>query len=87
MNINEFGDLDELLRRSDEIKQPKRRQALIDNEEQIKISRELVTLDCNTPLKFELDDLEFSAPVPEKVIRFFDKNGIQNADETYCAKI
>ena len=71
--INEFGDLDELLRRSGEIKQPKRRQALIDNEEQIKISRELVTLDCNTPLKFELDDLEFSAPVPEKLLDFLTK--------------
>ena len=71
--INEFGDLDELLRRSDEIKQPKRRQALIDNEEQIKISRELVTLDCHTPLKFELDDLEFSAPVPEKLLDFLTK--------------
>ncbi len=71
--INEFGDLDELLRRSDEIKQPKRRQTLIDNEEQIKISRELVTLDCNTPLKFELDDLEFSAPVPEKLLDFLTK--------------
>ena len=45
--INEFGDLDELLRRSDEIKQPKRRQTLIDNVEQIKLSQELVTLDCN----------------------------------------
>ena len=71
--INEFGDLDELLRRSDEIKQPKRRQALIDNEEQIKISRELVTLDSHTPLKFELDDLEFSAPVPEKLLDFLTK--------------
>ena len=71
--INEFGDLDELLRRSDEIKQPKRRQALIDNAEQIKISRELVTLDCHTPLKFELDDLEFSAPVPEKLLDFLTK--------------
>ena len=71
--INEFGDLDELLRRSDEIKQPKRRQALIDNEEQIKISRELVTLDCHTPLKFELDDLEFSAPVPEKLLDFLTR--------------
>jgi DNA polymerase-1 len=71
--INEFGDLDELLRRSGEIKQPKRRQTLINNEEQIKVSRELVTLDCNTPLKFELDDLEFSAPVPEKLLDFLTK--------------
>ncbi len=73
MLINEFGDLDELLRRSDEIKQPKRRQALIDNEEQIKLSRELVTLDCNTPLKFDLEDLEFNAPVPDQLLDFLAK--------------
>ena len=71
--INEFGDLDELLRRSDEIQQPKRRQTLIDNEGQIKLSRELVTLDCNTPLKFELEDLEFNAPVPEQLLNFLAK--------------
>ena len=73
MLINEFGDLDELLRRSDEIKQPKRRQALTDNEEQIKLSRELVTLDCNTPLKFDLEDLEFNAPVPDQLLDFLAK--------------
>ncbi len=73
MLINEFGDLDELLRRSDEIKQPKRRQTLTDNEEQIKLSRELVTLDCNTPLKFDLEDLEFNAPVPDQLLDFLTK--------------
>jgi DNA polymerase-1 len=71
--INDFGDLDELLRRSDEIKQPKRRQTLIENAEQIKLSRELVTLDCNTPLEFGLEDLEFNAPVPDELLDFLDK--------------
>jgi DNA polymerase-1 len=71
--INEFGDLDELLRRSDEIKQPKRRQTLIDNAEQIKLSQELVTLDCNTPLEFGLEDLEFNAPIPNKLLDFLEK--------------
>ena len=71
--INEFGDLDELLRRSDEIKQPKRRQTLIDNVEQIKLSQELVTLDCNTPLEFGLEDLEFNAPIPNQLLDFLEK--------------
>ena len=71
--ISEFGSLDELLRRADEIKQPKRRQTLIDNAEQIKLSRELVTLDCKTPLKFELEDLEFNEPVPNQLLDFLAK--------------
>jgi hypothetical protein len=42
--INEYGDLETLLARAGEIKQPKRRQTLIDNAEQIRISRKLVEL-------------------------------------------
>jgi DNA polymerase-1 len=43
--INEYGDLDTLLARAEEIKQPKRRQTLIDHADQIRLSRTLVTLD------------------------------------------
>jgi len=71
--INEFGDLDELLSRAVEIKQPKRRQTLLDHAEQIKLSRELVTLDCNTPLTFALEDLEFRAPIPGQLLNFLTK--------------
>ena len=71
--INEFGDLDVLLSRAVEIKQPKRRQTLLDHAEQIKLSRELVTLDCNTPLTFALEDLEFRAPIPGQLLDFLTK--------------
>ena len=71
--INEFGDLDELLSRAVEIKQPKRRQTLLDHAEQIKLSRKLVTLDCNTPLTFALEDLEFRAPIPGQLLDFLTK--------------
>ncbi len=48
--INEYGDLDTLLARAGEIKQPKRREALIANAEQARLSRRLVQLDDNAPL-------------------------------------
>ncbi len=47
--IEQFGDLDALLARAEEIKQPKRRQTLLDNAEQIRISRELVKLKTDAP--------------------------------------
>ena len=84
--INDFGDLDELLRRSDEIKQPKRRQTLIENAEQIKLSRELVTLDCNTPLKFGLEDLEFNAPVPNELLDFLEKMELRTLTKRIAQK-
>jgi DNA polymerase I len=42
--INEYGDLDTLLARAEEIKQPKRRQNLIEFADQARISRDLVRL-------------------------------------------
>jgi DNA polymerase-1 len=68
--INEYGDLDALLERAGEIKQPKRRQTLIDHAEQIRVSRRLVTLDCDTPLDFTLDSLEVRDPDPQTLLDF-----------------
>ncbi|GGH31031.1 DNA polymerase I [Cribrihabitans marinus] len=68
--INEFGSLEDLLDRADEIKQPKRRQTLIDKREQIELSKRLVQLDCDTPLDFTLDDLEVRDPDPEALMPF-----------------
>ncbi len=68
--INEFGDLETLLERAQEIKQPKRRETLIDHAEQIRLSRRLVLLDENTPLDFTIDDLEVREPDPEVLMPF-----------------
>ncbi|MBW4706882.1 DNA polymerase I [Roseobacter sp. YSTF-M11] len=68
--INEYGDLDALLDRAGEIKQPKRRQTLIDHAEQIRLSRKLVLLDEKTPLDFTLDDLEVRDPDADKLMPF-----------------
>ena len=62
MLINEFGDLETLLDRAEEIKQPKRRETLIEKRAQIELSKKLVQLDLNTPLDFTLDDLEVRIP-------------------------
>lgn len=68
--INEFGSLEELLDRAGEIKQPKRRETLIEKRAQIEMSKRLVQLDCNTPLGFTLDDLEVRDPNPELLLGF-----------------
>ena len=68
--INEYGDLDSLLERAGEIKQPKRRETLINNADQVRLSRQLVQLDCNTPLDFTIDDLEIRDPDPDKLLGF-----------------
>src|SRR5258705_3045575 len=47
--LREYGDLDSLLARAGEIKQPKRRERLLEFAEQARISRELVRLKCDVP--------------------------------------
>ncbi|MEY8828456.1 DNA polymerase I [Sedimentitalea sp. XS_ASV28] len=68
--INEFGDLETLLDQADQIKQPKRRQILIEKRDQIELSKKLVQLDCETPLDFGLDDLEVRDADPDKLMPF-----------------
>ncbi|WP_170561842.1 DNA polymerase I [Ruegeria atlantica] len=68
--INEYGDLETLLDRAEEIKQPKRRQTLIEKRDQIELSKKLVQLDEQTPLDFTLDDLEVKDPEPDILLSF-----------------
>ena len=71
--INEYGDLETLLNRAEEIKQPKRRQSLIDNRAQIELSKQLVQLDCTMDLPFTLDDLEVRDPEPDTLLNFLSE--------------
>jgi len=68
--INEYGDLETLLDRAAEIKQPKRRQTLIDFADQIRLSRQLVSLDAGMELDFTLDELEVKEPEAAPLLGF-----------------
>ncbi len=68
--IGEYGDLETLLSRATEIKQEKRRQTLIDNAEQARISKRLVTLDQHVALDVPVDDLAVHDPDYKKLIAF-----------------
>ena len=71
--INEYGDLETLLERAGEIKQPKRREALIENADLIRISRELVQLVGDMELDFSLDDLELKEPAADTLMTFLSE--------------
>src|SRR5437763_11050758 len=68
--IVEYGDLETLLLRAGEIKQPKRREALLENAEKAPISRKLVLLDDKVDLEVPLDDLAVHEPDARKLIAF-----------------
>jgi DNA polymerase I len=68
--ITEYGDLDTLLARAGEIKQPKRREALLENAEKARISRQLVLLDDHVKLDVPLDELAVHEPDARRLIAF-----------------
>jgi len=66
--ITEYGDLDTLLERAGEIRQPKRRETLLAFADQIRISRALVTLERNVPLEEPIDSLGVRDPDPDVLL-------------------
>lgn len=76
--INEYGSLEELLARAEEIKQPKRREALIENAELARISMKLVSLDANAPVPTALEDLKTHDPDKPALMAFLQKQGFKS---------
>jgi DNA polymerase I len=76
--INAYGDLENLLAHAGEIKQPKRRQSLIDFAEQARLSKRLVQLDADAPLTVPLDALAVRPPDRDKLGAFLRENGFKN---------
>jgi DNA polymerase-1 len=70
--IAEYGDLETLLARAGEIKQPKRREVLTNAESValIRVSKTLVTLIQDVALEIPLDDLALAAPDPKRLVAF-----------------
>jgi len=71
--INEYGDLDTLLARAGEIKQPKRRESLITFADQARLSRTLVILDCHVPVEVPLAETAVHQPEANVLTGFMRK--------------
>lgn len=85
--INEYGDLDSLLERAGEIKQPKRRETLIEKADQIRVSRELVTLKTDMTLDCSFDDFEVKDPDPDTVLGFLGEMEFRTMSARIASKL
>lgn len=72
--ITTYGDLDTLLARAGEIKQPKRRENLVNNAELARISRDLVTLKRDAPIEVPLDNLAKRGIQSDMILPFLQQN-------------
>ena len=67
--INQYGNLENLLKNASKIKQNKRRETLIENKDKAIISKKLVTLKNDVPVKNKIDEFK---------LREVDKNKLYN---------
>ena len=68
--INEYGDLETLLARAGEIKQPKRRERLTEFAMQARLSLDLVTLKQDVPVAVPVEQLGVRDAEPEALLGF-----------------
>src|SRR5882757_5494182 len=76
--INEYGDLETLLKRTAEIKQPKRRESLEQNAELIRISKKLVTLRDDVPTPAEPENFAKRPPDPNVLLPWLEQQGFKS---------
>ncbi len=68
--INTFGSLEELLKNVQTIKQNKRRETLLENKDKAIISKKLVTLKKDVPVKDKLEDFKLKNVDKDKLYSF-----------------
>ena len=68
--INKYKDLDTLLNKASEIKQNKRRETLLENKDKALLSKKLVTLKSNVPVKEELNSFILKNVNKENLFNF-----------------
>ncbi|MFZ5931812.1 MAG: DNA polymerase I [Pseudomonadota bacterium] len=68
--IQEYGDLDTLLARAGEIKQPRRRESLLEHAEMARVSRDLVRLRDDVESDIHIDSMTIRHPDPAQLLGF-----------------
>ena len=93
--INQYGTLENLLKSASKIKQNKRRETLINNKEDAIISKKLVTLKKDVPVKNKIEEFKLKNVDKDKLYTFLremefnrllssaiSKYGVKNDEET-----
>jgi DNA polymerase-1 len=76
--VLEYGSVEALLDNAEKIKQPKRREALLNNREQALVSKKLVQLDADAPLPAPIETLEARPPERASLESFLRAQGFRS---------
>jgi DNA polymerase-1 len=75
MLINEFGSLENLLGHLSQVKNPRMRDKIAQNLEQLELSRQLVTIEKNLDIPFNLDEFAITPPDYDELAALFRELG------------
>ncbi len=84
--IVEYGDMEGVLAHAEEIKQPKRRQNLIDHANDARVSKELVTLKNDVPVKVPLSDFAVKEPDQDELLEFLAAQDFRKLTERVSSR-
>ena len=85
--IQEFGSLEELLERADEVQRKSYREGLIEHRDKAILSKELVTLHDDLDIEFDPDDLEHDPPDPDELRQLYSELGFTSLLEELEASV
>ena len=84
--IIQYGDLENVLAHAEDIKQPKRRQSLIDHADDARISKQLVTLKTDVPIEVSLDDFAVKQPDRDDLLNFLAAQDFKKLTERVSSR-
>lgn len=76
--VNQFGSLAEVLNHAAEIKQNKRRELILNHQQDALISQQLVTLKADVPVELEIKDFRCTAPKQEILLNLIDRHAFKS---------
>ena len=85
--LGEYGDLETLLARAEEIKQPKRRQNLIEFADLARVSKQLVTLKNDVPIEETLESFVWRPPDPDTLLNWIEDQGFKSLARKVAAEL
>lgn len=84
--IQQFGSIENLYQHLDEIKSIKQREKLAQDKEKVFISKQLVSLDKNVPVKWELSDFAQKTMDSKKILPFLQENNFPSLVQKISVK-
>ncbi len=85
--ISEYSSVDNLIRNADKIKNKRISELIIKHKDDALLSRELITINKEAPLKIKVEDLEIKKPDTNKLFEIYKELEFRNLLKTFAPEV